>query len=212
MTGPIYFATTKRLLPEYRAINGLRLFAQGTGLIVVLCSLVFLWSGEGPLWSQIATAALLVVGAPVIVFFACFLWTPLRASAARAAKAAGAEGFFTFSRMGVAPAGSLDFEVEGAGWALLERECISLWRANSSLSFSSGATMIVRVAWADLVRCERTRIAKGHAYPRLALESRLGIVADIALTNASGQSLAGVSDADVDRLISTLHGMRLPSE
>lgn len=203
MTMPLAFARPGEMPIDYRVLA----LSQKLYLVFVV---LFLAVIAGALWSSppesvglvVFAGASVAVGVPFSVFWTCFRWEFLRRSAARAAVERDAEVTLIFSRVGISRAvGGVD--VHGAGWILVNADSLTIWVAATTLSHRSDARLVRELPREAIVGFSRQIVANGRAYSRLRVELENAYV-DVALVNANGTSIGGVSDREVSRTVTQL--------
>jgi hypothetical protein len=203
MTMPVAFARPGEMPIEYRVL------ALSRKLYLVFVVLFFAVIA-GALWSSppdsvglvIFAGTSVVIGVPFSVFWTCFRWVFLKRAATRAAIEHVSQPTLIFSRVGISrAAGGVD--VYGPGWILFDTDSLAIWVAATTLSPRADARLVREFPRKAIVGFSRQIVADGRAYSRLRVELHDAYV-DVALVNANGTSIGGVSDREVSRIVTQL--------
>lgn len=197
------------MVPEFRAVNvfrvvGLTVFGGGFFGIASVVGIAQGASGsEHP--SRIAFGVFAALSAIVIVLGTYSRWVPLVKSARLARVEHDAIAAYTFARARSSKRDPKD--TFSHGWFLLTEHTLSIWRADSTFSSKSGARKVAEYALSRVQGSSYAVQLRGHAFSWLRVELVDGEVLEFALTNPTGSSARGISDATIDQIAAQIEGL-----
>jgi len=206
--GPLEGVTTWYFVPGSRVV----IWVRGTGAVVAMTLMAMcIVVGTLRLSSPPSLApSYLVLGLSGGVLILCGwlgLWTPLVASARRAAHAHPGAEWGAFGQIVLnTPSGGRRI---GPGWAIANTDALAITAARNWFSPRAGGTSVAVIPWGEIMEIRSFQAARFMA-PVLRVRTRGGDVLDLDLVPRSGYSGRCITPREVEDAVVLLDARRNP--